>query len=95
MELTEDIMPYFPEFPSYRDYFNLYTLKDDFFKKLNMPVTIIVSEDDPVIPAEDFNKLKENEFLQISRQKYGGHCGFLDLFPFSCWHQEQIASLLL
>jgi predicted alpha/beta-fold hydrolase len=94
MELTEDIMPYFPEFPSYRDYFNLYTLKEDFFKKLNMPVTIIISEDDPVIPVEDFNTLQENEFLQISKQKYGGHCGFLDLFPFNCWHQEQIASLL-
>jgi hypothetical protein len=95
MELTEAIMPYFPEFPSYRDYFNLYTLKEDFFKKLNMPVTIIISEDDPVIPVEDFNKLQESEFLQISRQKYGGHCGFLDLFPFSCWHQDKIAALLL
>ena len=95
MELTESIMPYFPDFPSYRDYFNLYTLKEDFFKKLNMPVTIIISEDDPVIPAGDFNKIKENEFLQLSRQKYGGHCGFLDLFPFSCWHQDQIAAMLL
>ena len=95
MELTESIMPYFPEFPSYRDYFNLYTLKEAFFKNLNLPVTIIISEDDPVIPAEDFNKLQENDFLQISRQKYGGHCGFLDLLPFSCWHQEHIAKMII
>lgn len=94
MELTEAIMPYFPDFSSYRDYFNLYTLGDDFFRNLNLPVTILIAEDDPVIPLEDFQKLKEDEFLQISWQKFGGHCGFLDIFPFSCWHQEKIAAII-
>ena len=94
MQLTEAIMTYFPEFPSYRDYFNLYTLGNDFFQNLAIPVTVIISEDDPVIPAEDFSGLRENEFFQISKQSFGGHCGFLDLFPFRCWHQEKIASII-
>lgn len=94
LELTEAIMPYFPDFPSYRDYFNLYTLKDDFFNDLNLPVTIFIAEDDPVIPVDDFHKLRPHELLQISRQKYGGHCGFLDLFPPGCWLQKTIVSII-
>ena len=38
MELTEKVMPYFPEMTTYRDYFKLYTLKNDFFKHLNIPL---------------------------------------------------------
>ena len=94
MELTEKIMIHFPEFPAYRDYFKLYTLNNDFFQTLQIPVTVIISDDDPVISLEDYCQLKENKFFRIIRQKFGGHCGFLDLFPFSCWHQEKIASMI-
>ena len=94
MELTEKIMIYFPEFPSSRDYFKLYTLNNDFFKNFQIPVTIIISDDDPVISLGDYCQLKENKFFRIIRQKFGGHCGFLDLFPLSCWHQEKIATMI-
>ncbi len=94
MDLTESMMPYLPDFPSYRDYFNLYTLDNEFFQNINLPVNIFIAEDDPVIPLEDFNKLHGNKYVHISRQKFGGHCGFLDLFPFNCWHQEKIAAII-
>lgn len=94
LELTDKIMPYFPELSSYRDYFNLYTLKNDSFKNLNIPVTIFIAEDDPVIPYEDYRRLQENEFLKISRQKFGGHCGFIDLFPARCWYNQKIAEII-
>jgi len=96
MELTEDSMIYFKDFNSYRDYFNLYTLHNDSFKKLNIPVRVFISEDDPVIPHEDFQSLRENDFFQISMQKYGGHNGFLDYLPFgfSCWYNEIIAGII-
>jgi predicted alpha/beta-fold hydrolase len=94
MELTEIIMPYFHEMPTYREYFNLYTLGNDSFQNLNIPVRIFISEDDPVIPYEDYQQLQENEFLKISRQKYGGHCGFIDLFPVRCWYNQKIAEII-
>ncbi len=90
MELTEALMPYFPDFPSYRDYFNLYTLKSDFFADLRIPVKIFIAEDDPVIPREDFDALDNNNYLSILRLKYGGHCGFIDLFPMHCWYNKII-----
>jgi len=94
IELTEKIMPYFPEMPTYRDYFSLYTLTTDSFQKLNIPVTIFISEDDPVIPQEDFLPLQENQFLKIFKQKFGGHCGFIDLFPARCWYQYAIYEII-
>jgi predicted alpha/beta-fold hydrolase len=94
MGLTEEIMPYFPDLLSYRDYFNLYTLKNDSFQYLNIPVKIFISEDDPVIPYEDYKRIQENEFLKISRQRFGGHCGFIDLFPVRCWYNKVIAEII-
>lgn len=94
IDLTADIMTYYPEFPSYRDYFKLYTLNADSFRDLNVPVTIFISCDDPVIPADDFQALSGNDFLTVSIQKYGGHCGFIDFFPYRRWHQEKIAETL-
>lgn len=94
IELTDKVMTYFPERMTYRDYFKLYTLKNDSFKNLNIPVTIFISEDDPVIPYEDYRQLQENNFLKISRQKYGGHCGFIELFPVRCWYQRMITEMI-
>jgi len=91
MELTERIMRYYTEFPTYRDYFRQYTLRDDFFRGLSVPVTVFISEDDPVIPREDFDALSEHENLRVIRTRYGGHCGFMDFFPLRCWCNEVIA----
>lgn len=95
MELTENMMPCFPDFTSCRDYFNLYTLQNDFFQKINIPVRVFISEDDPVIPITDFQSLRENDFFRISMQKYGGHCGFLDFFPAKCWCNDKIAGIIM
>jgi uncharacterized protein len=94
IELTEKMMTYFPQMSTYRDYFNLYTLKNDSFKNLNIPVTIFIAEDDPVIPHEDYRHLQENDFLTLSRQRYGGHCGFIELFPVRCWYNKIITDII-
>lgn len=94
MEITEAIMPYFPDYPDYRTYFRQYTLLGDALAGLSIPVVIIVSEDDPVVAVHHFRKLERNEYLNLSIQKYGGHCGFLDPFPFGCWYERRIETLL-
>ena len=35
-----------------------------------------------------------NNHLAISLQPYGGHCGFIDFFPFSCWYEGEIEQIL-
>jgi len=90
LDLTNEIMTYFPEFPTYQDYFKLYTLNKQSFQNLNLPVWIFIAADDPVIPPDDFQSLDGNGFLKISRQTHGGHCGFVNLFPYSRWYNEII-----
>lgn len=95
MGLTEAIMPHYPDFGSYRDYFNRYTLLGNALLDLTIPVTIIASEDDPIVPVADIFELKKNEYLQVLIQKYGGHCGFVNFLPFTCWSEKKIADILM
>jgi predicted alpha/beta-fold hydrolase len=90
MALTEAIMPYYPDFHNYREYFNQYTLRDNIFGDLSIPVTIIASKDDPIIPVDDIYGLRGNTYLRLSIQQYGGHCGFINFFPFVRWYEEEI-----
>jgi len=94
IELTERIMPYFPRFSSYREYFDLYTLRDGFFRDFKIPVTIFIADDDPLIPREDYDALSEHAHLRVFRSKYGGHCGFVDFFPHRCWYNGAIAGFI-
>jgi len=91
MELTERIMRYYTEFPSFRDYFRQYTLRDDFFRGLEVPTTVFISADDPVVAPEDFGAVQDHENFRVVRTRYGGHCGFLDFFPTRCWYNGVIA----
>jgi len=94
MALTEAIMPWYTEYGGYLDYFSRYTLTGDLLGSLQMPVTIITSEDDPVVPADDFRRLPMNRHLDVIIERYGGHCGFLDPFPFGCWYERRIADII-
>ncbi len=94
MAMTEAIMPLYSEFPSYREYFGMYTLRKPLFAELSVPVTAIASADDPVIPVRELEGLAGSPNLDISIQKYGGHCGFLDPFPSGCWYERRICAIL-
>jgi hypothetical protein len=86
--LTKAIMPWYPEYSDYRLYFNEYTLLGGAFKDLSMPVTIVTAEDDPFIPVDDFRRLERSPHLNLLIQRYGGHCGFLEFFPYACWYDR-------
>ncbi len=94
MAITEAIMPNYPEFSDWRKYFRQYTLTGDTLAEIRLPTTIYASLDDPIVPMADLLTLKKNDCLKIAIQKYGGHCGFLDPFPFQCWYERKIASAL-
>lgn len=86
--LTKAILPWYPEYSDLHWYFDQYTLLDNAFRNLEMPVTIVMAEDDPFIPVEDFRGLQKNPHLELMLQRYGGHCGFLEFFPYSCWYDR-------
>jgi len=94
LELTEFLLHNYTNYKSATEYFNCYTIKDDAFLDLKIPLTIITSEDDKIILVDDFFNLKKNIHLNLLIQQYGGHCGFLDSFPFGCWYERKIINLI-
>ncbi len=59
-------------------YFNSYSIAGDRLAALQVPANILMAEDDPVIPFEDFRdwQLPATAHLEIAH--WGGHCGFLE-----------------
>ena len=94
MEMTESVMKYYPEFPTYRDYFRQYTLTGEALSALSVPVTTVSAEDDPIICARDMRDVRANGYLRRLIQSHGGHCGFLEPFPFGCWYERKIMNLI-
>ena len=94
MEMTDGIIGKYSHFRNHREYFNFYTLRGQSLENLSVPLSLIISRDDPFIPVNDFYELKGNGNLDLSVQPYGGHCGFLDPFPFGCWYEREIERIM-
>ena len=90
MEITDAVIPRYSPFRNHQEYFKTYTLLGDIFRNLTVPVHVIASADDPIIPVDDFHALRGNRHFTISLQRYGGHCGFLDPFPMGSWYERYI-----
>jgi predicted alpha/beta-fold hydrolase len=82
-------------YPDEMAYFASYAITPDIIRALGTPTTIIAATDDPIIPAADFQPLANlNPYLHLSIQAYGGHVGFIDLFPFRYWTAEAVLAVL-
>ena len=45
--------------------------------QLAVPCSVLLAEDDPLVPAADLARLPVSERLHIWRSRFGGHCGFV------------------
>ncbi len=94
MEMTRLLIEEYTDMNSCEEYFDQYTLTGGVLEDLQLPTTIITAEDDPLVPVGDFYDLPEIDCLELSVQRYGGHCGFIDQPPTGCWYERLIGSLL-
>lgn len=77
------------------EYYAEYRVTREKIQPLNVPTTVFASRDDAVIPYEDIAALAPHPHLDLQIQKYGGHVGFVDLFPFRhCLPQIIVEALL-
>lgn len=65
------------DFPSVDDYFDAYRISAERLAGMAVPVDILTSADDPVIPSADFRELQLPGSATIEIAEHGGHCGFL------------------
>jgi len=66
------------DFPSLDAYLQGYAITGERLATLRAPASLLVAEDDPIIPAADLARLASSPRLTVWRTPYGGHCGFVD-----------------
>ncbi len=74
------------EFETLEQYFEGYSIAGDRLSAVQIPTTILTSEDDMVVPVSDFRDLPDNEHIELLVTTYGGHCAFL-----KNWKMESLA----
>lgn len=76
-ELTAALITRSGEFDSLDAYLDGYSLHGDRLAKLTIPSAILTSQDDPIIPIEDFHALQLPPGVRLDITPHGGHCGFI------------------
>jgi predicted alpha/beta-fold hydrolase len=94
MAITERVIPRYTPFRDVHEYFQTYRLAGADFSRLAVPVTILASEDDPVIPVDDFHRLRGNDRLRVVIEHWGGHCGFLQDLHLRVWFEDLVEGMI-
>lgn len=89
MEMTEALVRRYSDYAGAADYFGRYTLTAGCLDRAAVPLTVLMSADDPVVPAADFRSVKTNRYSRIIMQPYGGHCGYIDGPRLGSWYQGE------
>jgi len=76
-----------------QSYFESYALTSDRLAALQIPAYLISSQDDPIIPVADLQKINCPEQLTIEVQPFGGHCGFIKNLSAHSWVENRLADL--
>lgn len=87
-KMTDLFLERYSNYGGTLEYFKGYTLTGNYLEDIPIPTTIITSQDDPIIPVNDFNQLKLNNISNLIITRYGGHNGFIEKIPFSCWYER-------
>ena len=91
--LTDYFVPRYTEYPDASAYLYGYALVGSRLADLQIPATIIISQDDPIIPVADLKDITKPFCLSIEKQPYGGHCGFIKDIRLNSWANQWIGEL--
>jgi len=75
--LTQWMVEHYTEFGTLERYFDGYSIAGDRLAALQVPASILMAEDDPVIPVEGFHALRLPPASSLEISPWGGHCGFI------------------
>jgi predicted alpha/beta-fold hydrolase len=92
--MTKIMVERYSEFADIDAYLHGYAITGDVLASLNVPSHVLLSLDDPLIPASDLQYLARNPHLHIETVQYGGHCGFMDRLTTESWADRYIGALI-
>jgi predicted alpha/beta-fold hydrolase len=77
------------------NYLDGYAVSGDRLAALQVPVSILTAEDDPVIPVEAFRQLQLPAHSRLEIASFGGHCGFIEDFALEGFAEKWVCERLL
>lgn len=83
--MTDYFVQRYTEFPDLDSYLNGYSLAGRFLSGLEVPATMLMANDDPVIPIIGLEQIARPSCLTIERSEFGGHCGFVAGYKLHSW----------
>lgn len=83
--LTELFVERYTQFPTTREYLDGYAITGDYLEDLDVPSTVLLARDDPVIPFESSDRLAASPALSLEITDRGGHCGFIADLALNSW----------
>ncbi len=92
-DMNDYFVPRHTPYPDSRSYYQAYALTGDTLANLQVPAQLILSEDDPMIPADDLTRIARTDALTIETTPYGGHCGFLMNWQLDGWIDQRLLQL--
>ena len=93
-ELTEWMVQRHTDFGTIEAYFDGYSVAGDRLSSLQVPADILMAEDDPVIPVDEFRALALPAHVHLRIARWGGHCGFLENGGLTGYAERWIAERL-
>jgi predicted alpha/beta-fold hydrolase len=92
--ITEEVIPRYSNYPDMESYFNAYRVDAHDLKTCPVPISIITSGDDGMIPQEDILKLELNYNARRIIHKYGGHNGFFQSLTGPTWYDDYVSDVI-
>ena len=90
MDMTERFVDAYAPYPNLQTYLSDYAITGNKLENLAVSSTLITSQDDPMIPIGDLDRVARTAALDIVVTEFGGHCGFLEGLDGSSWIDGQI-----
>ena len=93
-DMTDHFVRSHTDFHDLQAYLAGYAITGNRLQRLRFPAHVILADDDPVIPVEDWQHVAPSALLHCERTRYGGHCGFITDWSFNGWIEQRIAEVL-
>ncbi|MEP1231003.1 MAG: alpha/beta fold hydrolase [Litorimonas sp.] len=95
MEISQNIIPKYSGIDNLEDYFNGYRIEPSDLAACEVPVSIIMAKDDPIVPAAAIDALTSSSSCHDIRLDYGGHNGFFQSISGPTWYDDYMGSIIL
>ncbi len=92
--MTARMVAEYTSFPDLGAYLRGYAIVGEALAPLEVPSRIIISSDDPMIPAADLSRLVRVPALSVTLTRHGGHCGFVDRLGAPPWIDRELLAEL-